>query len=51
MNLSDEVYKVKDGERICKMIVTKHERAEWNEVDVPEETKSGKRGIGHTGRE
>lgn len=51
VNLSNEVYTVKDGERICQMIIAKHERVEWNEVDVLEETKRGKGGFGHTGRE
>jgi len=51
VNLSNEEYTIKDGERICQMIVAKHERVEWNEVDVLEETKRGKGGFGHTGRE
>jgi len=51
VNLSNEEYTVKDGERICQMIVAKHERVEWNEVDVLEETKRGEGGFGHTGRE
>jgi dUTP pyrophosphatase len=51
VNLSNEEYTVKDGERICQMIVAKHERVEWNEVDVLEETKRGEGGFGHTGSE
>jgi dUTP pyrophosphatase len=51
VNLSDENYVIKDGERICQMIVSKHETAEWKEVNVLEETQRGKGGFGHTGKE
>ncbi len=50
VNLSNEVYTVKDGERICQMIVTKHERVEWNEVEILEESDRGSGGFGHTGK-
>ncbi|HCC71504.1 MAG TPA: dUTP diphosphatase [Bacteroidales bacterium] len=49
VNLSNEEYTIKDGERICQMIVSKHERVQWNEVDILENTKRGKGGFGHTG--
>jgi dUTP pyrophosphatase len=50
VNLSNKEYTIKDGERICQMIVAKHERVKWNEVEILEETTRGKGGFGHTGR-
>ncbi|HDZ41015.1 MAG TPA: dUTP diphosphatase [Bacteroidetes bacterium] len=50
VNLSNEEYTIKDGERICQMIVAKHERVKWDEVDILEETKRGEGGFGHTGK-
>ena len=50
VNLSNKEYTIKDGERICQMIVAKHERVKWNEVDILEETTRSKGGFGHTGR-
>ncbi len=49
VNLSNEEFIVKDGERICQMIISKHETINWEEVDVLEETKRGAGGFGHTG--
>ena len=51
VNLSDEVFVVKDGERICQMVITRHERANWEKVEFLEETKRGKGGFGHTGKD
>ena len=50
MNLSNEVFTVNDGERICQMVISKHERIEWSEVDVLDETERGEGGFGHTGK-
>lgn len=50
INLSDENFVIKDGDRICQMVITRHERAEWVNVDVLEETKRGSGGFGHTGK-
>ncbi|MFO7852511.1 MAG: hypothetical protein R6X28_08680 [Bacteroidales bacterium] len=49
VNLSNKEYTVNDGERICKVIVSKHERVKWNEVDELNETKQGDGGFGHKG--
>lgn len=49
VNLSNEEFIVKDGERICQMVISKHETINWEEVDVLEETKRGEGGFGHTG--
>lgn len=49
INLSKEEFIVKDGERIAQMIISKHEQAEWVQVEVLEETERGAGGFGHTG--
>ena len=49
VNLSNEDFIVKDGERIAQMIISKHEKAEWNPVDELPETGRGAGGFGHTG--
>ena len=49
-NLSNEDFIIKDGERICQMIIAKHERAEWIQVETLDETERGSGGFGHTGK-
>jgi dUTP pyrophosphatase len=41
INLSDQNFVVKDGERIYQMIISKHERAEWVVVDELIKTNRG----------
>jgi len=50
VNLSNKNFVIKDGERICQMVITNHEKAEWISVDSLEETERGKGGFGHTGK-
>ncbi len=50
VNLSNEEFVVKDGERICQMVIAKHETISWEEVEVLGETKRGAGGFGHTGK-
>ena len=50
INLSDEDYVIKDGDRICQMVITKHEKAEWVSVEELKETSRGDGGFGHTGK-
>ncbi|RLD31857.1 MAG: dUTP diphosphatase [Bacteroidetes bacterium] len=50
INLSTEDFLINDGERICQMIISKHEKAEWENVEVLEETDRGAGGFGHTGK-
>jgi dUTP pyrophosphatase len=50
INLSNEKFIVKDGERICQMIIARHETVEWNEVPGLNETERGGGGFGHTGQ-
>ena len=49
INLSKEDFVINDGERIAQIIINKHEKAEWVEVDELIETKRGTGGFGHTG--
>ncbi len=49
INLSDEEFVIQDGDRIAQMIIARHERAEWSEVDVLDETQRGAGGFGSTG--
>ncbi|MDC6362044.1 MULTISPECIES: dUTP diphosphatase [Flavobacteriaceae] len=49
VNLSSEVFIVENGERIAQMVLAKHERAEWKEVDSLSETDRGAGGFGSTG--
>jgi len=50
INLSDKEFIINDGERICQMVINKHETIKWNQVDLLEETSRGKGGFGHTGK-
>ena len=50
VNLSNEEFVVNDGERICQMVIAKHETISWDEVEVLEETVRGAGGFGHTGK-
>jgi dUTP pyrophosphatase len=49
INLSGEPFTVADGERICQMVVAKHERVEWESAGELEKTLRGDGGFGHTG--
>lgn len=49
VNLSNEEFRIENGERIAQLVIAKHERAEWEEVEVLEETIRGAGGFGSTG--
>src|ERR1700753_2520031 len=49
INLSNEPFEVNTGDRIAQMIVAKHEKVDWQEVEVLNETSRGAGGYGHTG--
>lgn len=49
VNLSNDNFVVNDGERIAQLVIAKHERVEWDDVDVLSETKRGDGGFGSTG--
>lgn len=50
VNLSSEDFVIEDGERIAQMVIARYEQAEWEEVDVLDETERGTGGFGHTGK-
>lgn len=49
VNLSNEEFIVNDGERIAQLVIAKHERVNWQEVTVLNETERGAGGFGSTG--
>jgi dUTP pyrophosphatase len=50
VNLSKEDFTINDGERVAQMVIAKHEQAEWQEVQVLEESTRGEGGFGSTGK-
>jgi len=50
VNLSNKNFTIKSGERICQMIISKHETVNLVEVDVLSDTERGAGGFGHTGK-
>ena len=50
VNLSNTPFEIVPGERIAQLVVARHERVEWDEVDVLDETARGAGGFGSTGR-
>ena len=49
VNLSNEDFVINNGERIAQLVIAKHERAEWNEVELLSDTSRGEGGFGSTG--
>lgn len=49
VNLSNEIFVVEDGERIAQLVIAKHERAAWEQVETLSETNRGTGGFGSTG--
>ena len=50
INLSGEPQTIEPGERICQMVIAKHETPEIVEVQELSETERGEGGFGHSGR-
>ena len=50
VNLSQEDFVIGNGERICQMVVARHEKVIWEISDMLEETNRGEGGFGHTGK-
>jgi len=50
VNLSNENFTIKHGERIAQMIIAKHETVTLCEVSELSQTERGKGGFGHTGK-
>jgi dUTP pyrophosphatase len=49
VNLSNESFTIENGERVAQLVIAKHERAEWEEVQELSSTKRGAGGFGSTG--
>lgn len=49
INLSTEPFEINSGDRIAQMIVSQHEKVEWHQVEILNETSRGAGGYGHTG--
>lgn len=50
VNISNEAYTIKPGERIAQMVFAKHETIKWLEVELLSDTDRGEGGFGHTGK-
>jgi dUTP pyrophosphatase len=49
INFSDTDFVINTADRIAQMVVAKHEKVEWEQVEVLNETSRGVGGYGHTG--
>lgn len=49
INLSSEPVTIENGERICQMVIARHEQAELIEVEELGQTERGEGGFGHSG--
>ncbi|MCA0384132.1 MAG: dUTP diphosphatase [Firmicutes bacterium] len=49
INLGDEAFEIKCGDRIAQLIIAKYEWCEWETVDSVEESHRGTGGFGSTG--
>ena len=50
VNLSNTDFKIENGGRIAQLVIAKHERADWLEVEQLNETARGQGGFGSTGK-
>ena len=49
VNLSSEPFVIQDGERIAQLVLASHEQAQWQEVEILEDSDRGQGGFGSTG--
>jgi dUTP pyrophosphatase len=49
INFSDTDFEINTGDRIAQMVVAKHEKVQWEQVEALSETSRGVGGYGHTG--
>lgn len=49
-NFGAEWFDIEPGDRIAQMVIKKHERAEWEEVEELSTTTRGEGGFGSTGK-
>ena len=48
-NFGDEVFEIKQGDRIAQVVLAKVSLVEWNEVDNLDKSERGEGGFGHSG--
>lgn len=49
VNLSNEDFTIENGERVAQLVIAKHERADWIQVEELSDTSRGSGGFGSTG--
>jgi dUTP pyrophosphatase len=49
VNLSNDEFTIKDGDRVAQMVIARFEHTKWEEVNVLNETSRGEGGFGSTG--
>ena len=49
-NIGADPFVIRRGERIAQLVIAKHERADWIEVETLDDTARGAGGFGSTGR-
>jgi dUTP pyrophosphatase len=49
INLSDVDFEIKNGDRVCQMVISRHDSVSWELVNELDETLRGHGGFGHTG--
>ena len=50
VNLSNDAFLIENGERIAQLVLARHEKIEWEEVDALDPTERGAGGFGSTGK-
>lgn len=46
LNLSDKSFVIEDGEKICQMVISKHKKDEWEDVNILLESEKGSEEFG-----
>ncbi len=49
INFSEQEFEINNGDRIAQMVIARHEKIDWEQVEVLNETVRGVGGYGHTG--
>ena len=49
INLSNNHFEINTGDRIAQMVVARHEKVAWEQVELLNDTIRGSGGYGHTG--
>lgn len=49
INLGQDPVSIQPGDKIAQMVIARHERVEWVDAEVLQESSRGEGGFGHTG--